>query len=108
MLSREQLESLAFKLDLKDKSLFIQLEDQDEIQLFNLHAHSKIHKWLKKSDDNLRKIFCLANEDFVSEVPSARWIQLRHTVVDDLLPRISSPKKAFSFINETLRRIKNW
>jgi hypothetical protein len=103
LLSREQLDSLIFKIDCTSKSIIIQSELQDDIQIYNLHLHSKIHKWINKSDRNLQKIFWLVNQDYVSKVPSARKIQFRQYLIDSIFLIAKNPKEIFCL----LKKFKN-
>jgi hypothetical protein len=103
LLSREQLDSLIFKIDCTSKSIIIQSELQDDIQIYNLHMHSKIHRWLSKSDRNLQKIFWSVNQDYVSKVSSARRIQFRQFLIDSIFLIAKNPKEIISL----LKKFKN-
>jgi hypothetical protein len=76
LLSREQLNSLLFEFDTSLKKITISSGSHGELQVFNLHIHSKIHNWLNKSDKNLQKIFWMVNQSGESRVPGARKIQI--------------------------------
>lgn len=100
LLTRAQLESLNFKVDLDSKSAVIESEFHDDVQIYNLHIHSKIHKWLNKSDRNLKRVFWLANQDFISSVPSSRKIQISAFISNFLVLILSNPKHLFSILRK--------
>ena len=103
LLSRQQLDSLIFKIDCTGHSIIIQPELQDDIRIYNLHLHSKIHSWINKSDRNLHKIFWLVNQDFVSRVPSAQRIRFSQYLSDSILLITNNPGRIFSL----LKKLKN-
>lgn len=74
-MARSTLESLTFTLRLEPSGLEVRVGNSAPINLFNLHLHSKIHKWLAKDEKNLKYLFQRANQVSSFRVPGTRLTQ---------------------------------
>ena len=93
-LTRDQLSQMRFSWVRQDRSLRVRLGDSDETQVFNLHIHSKIHKWLNASDDHLDKMIELSNEKEVVALPGTRKTQILYRNANFVREVLRSPGKA--------------
>lgn len=74
VLSLSELTSLRFILDLEESSLALETaEGNKRAQLFNLHLHSKVHRWLVMNTENLPLLFDRANTPGSFTIPGARY-----------------------------------
>jgi hypothetical protein len=104
MLTKDQLESTRFSFDFESGMLTVGLEGGEALQVFNLHLHSKIHKWIASKPFNLRRLIDLANLPLDSNVPSARINQIFHKASTALDAALNSPDRTASFVKSKLNR----
>jgi len=76
LLSREQLSRLRFNLDAQNGVLSVKYDENSEVKLFNLHIHSKIHKYLHRHDSSLEFLFSQANNSESVSLPGVRRRQI--------------------------------
>lgn len=79
ILSHSELATCHFEFDRK-KSALICTRDKKEFRIFNLHLHSKIHKWLAKNPDNLERLFYFANAGKEFSIPGTKRVQITNFV----------------------------
>ena len=75
-LSYEELCALQFNFDNVHGRLFVSSGALMEVRLFNLHVHSKIHRYLLRSDSSLTKFFTQANQEIPIVFPGTRKSQV--------------------------------
>lgn len=77
LLSREELRSIQFQYDETSKNLNCQL-GKNEIRIYNLHLHSKVHRHLISKQNNLMNIINRSNEPKTYRIPGTRRIQITY------------------------------
>jgi len=95
-LSFEQLSQLEFNL-LENNNLFVSFSDGLKFKIYNLHIHSKIHKWLSKSN-NLNLLFIYANRSTPVRFPGTRNFQLKYLLINALTSFANRPSDSFKSI----------
>ncbi len=76
LISRQQFTESKFLLR-EPCRLVWSSSSRGEIEVYNLHLHSKIHSWIIKSD-NLARLLELSNNNILTMIPSSRRIQISH------------------------------
>lgn len=72
-----QLERLFFSYSTSSRSLSVMEGEQGfSRRLYNLHLHSKIHRWLWRNDPTLQGLLTVANAGFSSSFPGTRRHQI--------------------------------
>jgi hypothetical protein len=105
MLTKDQLEAIRFRIDFGSGYLTVALEGGEVFKVFNLHLHSKIHKWIASKPYNLRRLIDLANLPSDSSVPSARTSQVFHKTSTAIQAALNSPDRTASFITSELNKL---
>jgi hypothetical protein len=104
LLSRDQLSRFKFNLN-SEGNLIGKFDELFSVNIYNLHLHSKVHKYLLNSDPELDHFFCQANEDYPVALPGTRKTQ----VIDYLLSRIkyivSNPQGVITRVNRRLNHL---
>lgn len=95
LLSRSELEALRFSLA-PDEGLLVQIGHHAPIRIYNLHLHSKIHKWLQVPHVGVSRLISLANENNPHSFLYARKLQLQS----------QSRKRLGTFARRSLRFLK--
>lgn len=101
-LTRDQLSRLRFKWTRADGRLTVQLDDFAEISIYNLHIHSKIHRWLGHSENKLDRLIALANDPAVIVLPGTRKTQIYHRTASFLGAIYKNPRKAIAKVTSFL------
>lgn len=109
LLSREQLDHLRFELNPSDGTVFVGLVESDlTTRVYNFHLHSKVHKWLLRSEDSIQKLFDLANLKEPLQIPGTRSTQVKYNFTDRVIPLIrdhqAGRRKIFYFLNRKFGR----
>jgi len=77
LLSHETLENIHFGVDFQEREITATYRNE-QIRVYNLHLHSKIHVYLNKSSSRIEKILDLANQRKSHRIPRARIVQLNY------------------------------
>ena len=72
LIGRSELEKTKFSFDLDCGFLKLELPNQEPINIYNLHLHAKIHKWLLKNP--IERLIKIANSPTPLSIP---WLRLR-------------------------------
>lgn len=76
-LSSGFLGGIRFRYDPDERSLWVRDPDAGgETQVYNLHIHSKVHKWLHSDPGALYRLFEIANSKLKAVLPGTRFTQL--------------------------------
>jgi hypothetical protein len=104
LLSRSELLSLRMRLDTGAGFLTLESPNSKPVNLYNLHLHSKEHKFLARTPGNLLKLIESSNLSQPSALPGARnrqiWVHLTDAVQHALL----NPDKAIAAASSTFRK----
>ena len=93
VLSPELLRRLRFDLQTSPTRLFVSIEGESaSFRLYNLHLHSKTHRWIARFPNNLRRLLQKSNGEASIAVPGAR-VQQVHYVVTKKLARLRNRTK---------------
>jgi hypothetical protein len=77
LLSHETLENIHFGVDFQEREITATYRNE-QIRVYNLHLHSKIHVYLNKYSSRIEKILDLANQRKSHRIPRARIVQLNY------------------------------
>jgi hypothetical protein len=104
LLGEPRLAETKFLLSENDNSLWCESTEQ-QFQLYNLHLHSKIHPWLVKDRNNLRKLFHISNKGKSFVVPGNTWIQRSSYFSNQIQFLREHPEKILSLIKRKFNRL---
>lgn len=76
LLTRDQLNQMRVGFDKSSSRLFVQQGGNQEVPLFNLHLHSKIHPWLQRGEGNIATLFSGVSNSVALTIPGTRRVQL--------------------------------
>jgi hypothetical protein len=93
LLSKEQLSQLKFELKKEDGQLVCKYSDIFSVNIYNLHIHSKIHKWISKNDSDFSNLFWCVNQNYPSAVPGTRWRQISQNTLHSFEFVARNPEK---------------
>lgn len=80
-LSHDFLRTLNFEFEVEASRLFVSSKRSvNELQIYNLHIHSKIHSWLARERRNLINLLESANRVEPFKVPGTRLLQAQHAL----------------------------
>jgi hypothetical protein len=96
ILTELELSNLVFSFDSSSGILSVSKIESENIPIFNLHVHSKIHKWLNRRD--VSRLLKLANSKHAISLRTSRNQQLLHSINPGLVKSIFSLNKIHSFI----------
>lgn len=105
LLSRAQLSTLRFDLDLGNPNLTCTYADSLSVNVYNLHIHSKIHSWILKSDANFYQFIEQANLTSPMGIPTTTRVQVSYAARRALSLTISNPKLVATFARMHLNRL---
>ena len=78
LLTKTNLESLAFELDSDGNFLVSSKKYNFSYQLYNLHIHSKIHKWFLRFNSPKKRILFLSNNSKSYLVLDSKYDQIKY------------------------------
>jgi hypothetical protein len=104
LLAKGQLESTRFSPPDSSGILMVQLADGQDSPIYNLHLHSKVHKWIAAKPRNIAVLLELANRSTDSTIPSVRRKQLVQKLSAALGAAVASPSNALSFLRMTVNK----
>ena len=81
ILDAAQLKKLKFSFDTSSGFLQVSNDEISNVNIYNLHFHAKLHNWLMKSDDPVRRLLFLANSDQPIMLKESRVLQFRYRSV---------------------------
>jgi hypothetical protein len=80
LLSSSQLQNLSFTWSRESRLSYGEKQGASQ-NVYNLHLHSKIHRWLIKSDTNFDLLIKRSNEIVAKTIPTTRLFQIRNYVL---------------------------
>lgn len=84
LVSRRTLEALQFHIDWSSKELKVLYERSGEANVYNLHLHSKVHKWIANRPSEFALLLDRLNHGNSFVIPGTRREQLRSQFVSRL------------------------
>lgn len=93
LISQNHLSQVRFKLEPEGSLLLSKTQDYPELQFYNLHIHSKIHKALLIPKNDLKKFLTLLDESYLSPLPGARKSQIAAFTRNRLRSALLNPTK---------------
>lgn len=93
LLTREQLIMTRFRINQDSGNLVCNYNGESEVNVYNLHLHSKIHRLLLNSNSGLEELLRNANDKFPTALPGTRKIQVLEYLKTRSLYMIRNPKK---------------
>ena len=104
LLSRDHLTRLKFTLN-SEGNLIGKFDEHFSVNIYNLHLHSKVHKYLLNSDPQFDHFFCQANEDYPVALPGTRKTQVVDYVLSRIKYVVSNPQGVLTRVNQRLNRL---
>jgi hypothetical protein len=98
LLTKDQLALAKFSFERGSSRLQTRLHDGQLLPIYNLHLHSKAHRWVHAREQNLTFLIDRANRADDSAIPGVRLAQLSYKVVAALQTGWNSPQNAKSFL----------
>lgn len=88
---------IKLKLDLQvNGDLIAEFDNQQKVKVYNLHLHSKVHKWLCESDGNLDRLLELSNDFKPHSLPSTRKTQILYFINIGIISFLQHPHTVIS------------
>ncbi len=103
LLSGEQLMHMKLELIKSEGRLVCNLRDQFQVNLYNLHIHSKIHESLLRSTIALDRLFLLSNQTDPVALPGTRRKQIFEYLKTRITYILDNPEKV---LKSMLRRFR--
>jgi hypothetical protein len=109
LLTQRQLSGLRFQFNSSDSTAVLTSTDTPlETRIYNLHIHSKIHRWILRPKTSVHELFRLANLVDPVRIPGTRSAQIKNYISVVLIPLLCNPKELFrriiAHVNRKFRR----
>jgi hypothetical protein len=103
LLSREDLSKFIFRFESVEGFLLIDNLHSSPNRLYNLHLHSKIHRWLLNDLHTFQAFFDISNQEVPYRFPGTRRTQLKSWIMEMWELFSAHPfKSIFSFLRRIL------
>ena len=108
LLSERQLASLGFSYPGAGGFFSVFGPNGDKTHVYNLHLHSKVHRWLESADSNIGKLVSLANSPKRSALPGTRRTHFMALIGTILLGIRKNPEKVLYRSSRVLAKLVGW
>jgi uncharacterized protein YaeQ len=102
VLTLDDLKKIKFDFNYSDGTLLISHNSKQPMNLYNLHLHSKIHRWIFSSNPPVKRLIDVANKEKPVSILEARKIHLIHHLKEILKYIFKNPEVIFLTIKRRI------